>query len=134
MVVTLPKNAVEYAIQLAKEVNAEVEIIYVVRYAIGAVDAGVLPIDIEVHEKELSIGLIEKIKEKHPNIKINDFETIGYPTEEINKAIQKWDADILIIGHHTHNFIERILISSVENKLLKHLHLPLLIIPENYKC
>jgi len=125
-------NAVEYAIQLAKEVNAEIEIIYVVRYAIGNIDAGVLPIEIEAHEKENAIKLINNIKKEYPEINIQDFETIGYPTEEINKLTQKWEADLLVLGHHTHHFLDYLLLGSVENKLLKHLKIPLLIIPE--KC
>ena len=124
------KHAVEYALKLAKEVKAEIEIIYVVRYAIGAVDAGVLPIDIEAHEKENAVNIINKIKVAHPNVKINDFETIGYPTEEINKIIKNWEADLLVIGHHTHSFIDKILMGSVENTLLHHIHIPVLVIPK----
>jgi len=124
------KNAVEYAVRLAKEVNAQIEIIYVIKYAIGAIDAGILPIDIEAHEKENALKLIDEIKKEHPDISIKDFEPIGQPTEEIIKTIKNWEADLLVIGHHTHSFIDKILMGSVENTILHHIHIPVLVIPK----
>jgi nucleotide-binding universal stress UspA family protein len=124
-------HAANYAIKFAREIDAQIEIVYVIRYAIGNIDAGVLPIEIEEHEKENAIELINNIKKEYPEINIQDFETIGYPAEEINKLIQKWEADLLVLGHHTHHFLDYLLLGSVENKLLKHLRIPLLIIPED---
>ncbi len=124
-------HAANYAIQLAKEVHAKLEIAYIIKYAIGNIDTGILPIDAEEHEKENAIKLINKIKTIHPEIKIQEFETIGIPTEEINKIIQSWDADLFVIGHHTHSFLDKILLPSVEDNLLQHLQIPLLIIPNN---
>ena len=126
-------NAVEYAIALAKETNAELEIVHIVKYAMGNIDAGILPSDIEKLEKERAKVFIDTIKEEHEDIKIEDFETVGRPAEEIKKEINKWEADLLVIGHHTHSFLERIILSSVEKNLLKHLKCPVLIIPGNYR-
>ena len=126
-------NAANYAIELAKQIEAQLEIIYVVRYSPGKIDAGIFPADLQAQEKERAIKLIDKIKQEHPDVRIQDFETLGRPTEEINKAIQNWDADLLIIGHHAHRFFKHLLKNSIEKKLLKHLKVPLLIMPENYK-
>ncbi len=126
-------NATDYAIELAKKTKSELEIVYIVRYAMGNIDAGVLPMEIEKKEKEKSIQLINRIKEEHGDVKIKDFETIGRPAKEINKEIKKWEADLLIVGHHTHTFFEKLFKNSVENNLLKNLKIPLLIIPQNYK-
>jgi len=125
-------NAADYAIQLAEQFYAQLEIIYVVRYSPGNIPAGIFPADVQAQEKERAIELIDKIKSEHPEVKIQDFETLGRPADEINKTIQKWDADMLVIGHHAHYFFKHVLKSSIEKKLLKHLKIPLLIIPENY--
>lgn len=127
-------NAVNYAIELAKEMQAELEIIYVIRFSIGNVEKGILPVRIEEYEKERAIELVEKIKKQHPDIKISDIEPIGRPFEEINKAIDHWKPDLFIIGHHTSHFLEHLFIGSIEKKLLSNLKIPLLIVPENYKC
>lgn len=63
-------NAINYALKLAKEVKAQLEIIYVIRYSMGNIDAGVLPSKIEEYEKERAVKLVEKIKKEHPDIKI----------------------------------------------------------------
>jgi len=126
-------NATDYAIELAKKTKSKLEIVYIVRYAIGNIDAGVLPMEIEKKEKEKSIQLINKIKEEYRDMKILDFETVGRPAKEIKKEIKKWEADLLIIAHHTYSFFEKLFNNSVEKNLLKNLKIPLLIIPENYK-
>ena len=126
-------NAANYAIQIAEKFDAQLEIVYVIRYSPGKIDAGIFPADLQAQEKEKAIELIDKIKSEHPKAKIDDFETLGRPAEEIDKTIQKWDGDLLVIGHHAHYFFKHLLKSSIEKKLLKHLKIPVLIIPENYK-
>lgn len=127
-------NAANYAIKLAKEIQAKLEIIYVIRFSTGNIDPGVLRVKIEEYEKERALKLVGKIKNQHPEIKISDIEPIGYPITEINKAIENWKPDLLIIGHHTHHFLEHLYMGSIEKKLLYKLKIPLLIIPENYNC
>jgi nucleotide-binding universal stress UspA family protein len=127
-------NAANCAIKLAKQVNATLEIIYVVRYSIGNIAAGVMPFEIEENEKEKAIKLIDKIKKNHPEVKITDFETIGLPIQEILKITKNWEAELLIIGHHTHTFIEKLFLNSVEYNLLDKLPIPVMIIPKNYNC
>ena len=127
-------NAANYAIKLAKEMQAEIEIIYVIRFSLINVDAGVLPIKIEDYEKQRAMELAEKIKKNHPGIKIKDIETVGLPIDEITATIDRWKPDLFILGHHSHYFLEHLFIGSLEKKLLNNLKTPLLIIPENYNC
>ena len=127
-------NAANYGIKLAKEMQAEIEIIYIIRFSLGNRYPGVLPIKIEEYEKQRAVELAEKIKKNHPDIKINDIETIGLPIDEITATIDSWKPDLFIIGHHSHYFLEHLYIGSLEKKLLNNLKIPLLIIPENYNC
>ena len=123
-------NAAEKGFELAKEMSAKVELIYVIPYAIGNIDGGVLPYELEKLEKERAEKLVNSIKAKHKDISILDVEPIGEPSEEIHKAIDTFKPDLFIIGHHTHNFLESIFIESIEKKLLHNLKIPLLIIPD----
>jgi len=127
-------NAANCAIKLAKQVNAKLEIVYVVRYSIGNIAGGIMPFEIEVNEKEKAIELIKKIKLNNPEIKITDFETIGLPIQKIVKMTEDWDAELLIIGHHTHNFIEKLFTASIEYNILDNIHIPIMIIPKRYNC
>jgi len=125
-------NAVNCSIKLAKQLNASIEIVYVVRYSIGNIAAGIMPYEIEENEKEKAIELIRKIEINNPSVKITDFETVGLPIHKIIKMTDDWDADLIVIGHHTHNFIEKLFITSVESNLLNNLKIPMLIIPKKY--
>ncbi len=125
-------NAAEYAIKLSKKLDAKLEVIYVVVYSIGNIDAGITSIEIEQQEKEKALKLMNKIKKENPEIRFEDLEIIGRPTKEIGIEILRWHADLLIIGHHTHSFFNKLLNDSIEKKLIKHLKIPILIIPENY--
>lgn len=127
-------NAANYAISLAKEIRAELEIIYVIRFSTGNIDAGILPVKIEEYEKERAVKLVKKLKNEHPYLKISDMEPIGLPIKKINQAINQEKPDLFIIGHHAHHFLEHLFRGSVEKKLLENLKIPLLIIPENYVC
>jgi len=124
-------NAANYAIKLAKQIDAQLEIVYIIKFARGNIDAGIFPTDVEEYEKERAKQLIKKIKENHTDIIIHDFEIVGKPSKEINKVIKELDIDLLIIGHHAYKSIKKILNRSVEKNLLKHLKIPLLIIPKN---
>jgi len=125
-------NAANYAINLAKELKAKLELIYIIRYAMGNIDGGVFPYEIEKMEKENASKLIKNIKNSHKEITIKDIELVGEPVEEINKVIDMWHPDLFIIGHHTHYFLENLFKGSVEKKLLRNLKVPLLVLPENF--
>ncbi len=89
-------NATKYGIELAKKINAQVGLIEVTNYSIGAVEAGVMPIDLENAGVLQSKAHIEQIKKVYPNLHIEEFEPIGIPDKELNETIKLWDADILV--------------------------------------
>lgn len=125
-------HALEYSINLAKETNAKLEVIYIVPYAIGNIDAGILPSELEKKELNTAKSLLEIIQKQHKEVEMSSVVSIGKPIKEIQTIISKWNADLFVIGHHTHSVIHKILNGSVESDILKHLKCPLLIIPQNY--
>jgi len=126
-------NATNYAIELAKNVGAKIEIISIIKYSLGNIDAGILPQDIEKENEKQAIKSINKIKNEHKDVLISNFETVGIPEKEIIKQVKIWKVDLLILGHHTHSIIEKLFIKSVEKKLINHIECPILIVPKNYK-
>ena len=123
-------HATNYAIEFANLLNAEIEVVSIIKYAMGNIDAGILPTEVEKANEIRALKIIKKIKNSHPNAIIKDFVIVGIPEREISKIIKEWKADLLVIGHHTHTFIERLLVKSVEKKLINHLECPILIIPK----
>jgi len=126
-------NATNYAIELAKNVGAKIEIISIIKYSLGNIDAGILRQDIEKENEKQVIKSINKIKNEHKDVLISNFETVGILEKEIIKQVKIWKVDLLILGHHTHSIIEKLFIKSVEKKLINHIECPILIVPKNYK-
>jgi nucleotide-binding universal stress UspA family protein len=53
----------------------------------------------------------------------------GPAAETIAEAARAWQADVLVVGTHGRNFIERLLLGSVTNQLLSDLPMSLLVVP-----
>jgi len=98
-------NATNYAIELAKNVGAKIEIISIIKYSLGNIDAGILRQDIEKENEKQVIKSINKIKNEHKDVLISNFETVGILEKEIIKQVKIWKVDLLILGHHTHSEI-----------------------------
>lgn len=126
-------NAAKYGIALAQRVNAQIGIIEVTNYSVGAVEAGIMPADFEKAGVLHSKAHINQIKKAYPNLHIDEFEPIGIPDKELNTAIKLWGADLLVIGHQVHDLLHSLLLRSVEKELLKHIIIPVLIVPEHYE-
>lgn len=126
-------NATKYGIELAQKLNAQIGLIEVTNYSVGNVEAGVMPADFDKAGVLRSKAHIEEIKKTYPNLSIEEFEPIGVPDKELNQTIKLWDANILVIGHQAHDLLHRLFSRSVEKELLKHITIPLLVVPENYK-
>lgn len=123
-------HATHYAIELSRVLKAQIEMVSITKYSLGNIDAGVLPQEIEKANELRTKKLIDKIKKEHSNVTIVDLEIVGIPEKEIIKEIKRWKADLLILGHHSHTFIEKLFVKSIEKKLINHIKCPILIIPE----
>jgi nucleotide-binding universal stress UspA family protein len=53
----------------------------------------------------------------------------GPAAETIAEAARDWQADVLVVGSHGRNFIERLLLGSVADQLLNDLPMSLLVVP-----
>ncbi|WP_452598323.1 universal stress protein [Pontimicrobium sp. MEBiC01747] len=123
-------NAANYGIKFAKKIKAQVGVIYVTNYSIGNIEAGVLPNVVEQQLQQRHDILMDEINITHPAIEIHEFDPIGRPEKEIENIISLWKPNLLIIGHHTHGFLETLFGHHTEKRLIHHLKIPLLLVPE----
>jgi len=125
-------NAAKYGLDLARQLKLDIGIAEITKYAMGNIDAGIMPFDAEKANQQRAKTYIDEIKQQYPDMSIQEFVPIGKPDIEIQKIIKLWGADMLIIGHHTHSALYKLFSKSVEAKLLAHIEIPILIVPENY--
>jgi len=127
---TSAMNAADYGIRLATNLNAKIGIICVTKLSTGNIDAGITTAQIESTMQKHSDLLLDEINITHPEVEFEEFDPIGNPETEIENVITLWKPNLLVIGHHDHSFLNKIFGSHIEKKLLKHLNIPMLVVPE----
>lgn len=65
--------------------------------------------------------------------KITTLVLEGDTAEAILECIKDWNADLLVIGSHSHHGLDRLFGTDVAHHILKHSAIPLLIIPTDEK-
>jgi nucleotide-binding universal stress UspA family protein len=53
----------------------------------------------------------------------------GDAADEILKYSEEWKADVIVLGTHSHNFLEKLLLGDVASRVLKHTKIPVFMVP-----
>ncbi len=120
---------VEYAVNMAGKLSAVIHFVHVVHFYAGDGMSGLSYVQ-EIEERNLT-----NAKNKMSNI-INDSREkcagctgdvlIGDPVDEIVEFAREKEADLLIISTHGAKGLEKILLGSVAERVLKRAHCPVL--------
>lgn len=126
--------------KLAKALKAEVILVHVISdaayYAIdyspimgykGAYTKGTVAVAREI-KKEAAEFLNAAVKHLGDD-KIETAILEGETAEAIIEHAEKWKADLIVMGSHTHKGIERLFVPDVAAYVLKHSKIPLLTVP-----
>ena len=124
-------HAAEVAIDLSKSLGSEVAFISVVDPDVTCVgaDAGV-PIDrmAAMQEQETKRLLLAFQERAASNPVALIFVDVGRPATKIVEGARNWRADLIVIGSHGRGGVERILLGSVAESVLRHAPCPVLVI------
>jgi nucleotide-binding universal stress UspA family protein len=138
-------RALEFAASLAKKVSGEIFLIHI----IDDQDQDTISTSGEIHsvvsgytaEIPHMIGLlketkviIEEIKKREylNGIPVQDNIELGVPGIMINKAAEKYEADIIIMGTHGAKGLKEFFIGSNAEKVIQHADRPVLAIKEKF--
>jgi len=120
---------VEYAVYMAGKLSAEIRFVHVVHFYAGDAMVGF------AYAQECEDKLLDNAKSKMANLLADtkaavkgctgDVE-IGDPVEKIVDFAEKSAADLLIISTHGAKGLEKILLGSVAERVLKRAHCPVL--------
>ena len=141
------RHALSYAASIANRFGAGVTIIHVIEDTSPYQDSLVISILGEERWQQLraenEAKVIAMIKERVTNfcdevskempacpfITDNVIVKIGHPVEEILKAAEAIDADLLVLGARGHGIIADALLGSVSRRVLRRSKRPVLVIP-----
>lgn len=118
-------NAVDYAIALAEQFGAAVTLLTVVdeRRFENAEAAG--------HEQDAATALVTDAAERvrQAEVAVETTVRVGQPAEEIVAAADEIQADIVVMGTHGRSGVERLLIGSVADGVIRRSEIPVLAVP-----
>ncbi len=127
------KNALKYAVPMARQFGASLHLIYVVEPTIYPADLGfgqvVLPgVEEELRQKgakELQV-LIER--EIGNRVRATSSVRTGNPHHEILNEAEDLDIDLIIVATHGHTGVEHMIFGSTADRLVRHARCPVLTI------
>jgi universal stress protein A len=127
------KNALRYAVLLARRFDASIHLVYVVEPTIYPADLGfgqvVLPgVEDELREKggtELQ-SLVRK--EIGGNVKSSWAVRTGNPHQEILREAEERGVDLIVVATHGHSGVEHMLFGSTADRVVRHAKCPVLTI------
>jgi len=125
-------KAVKYGYTLAAELGAKVALLGVVDEALteGNVDAGIFPDEAARQLKEkLELFLHQLARDYANGVDTEMFTPEGEITQTILQTAREWDAHLIVVGTHGRTGLNRLLMGSVAEDILRHSTIPVFIVP-----
>lgn len=124
------KAVAEYAVLLAKKLDASVLVVYTAPSLSQYVGFHVPPNTIENFVGEIVTGaeksMEDFVAENFSEVKAASQVRVGYAAEEILNRAHEENVDIIVMGTHGRKGIDRILFGSVAEKVVKNADMPVL--------
>jgi nucleotide-binding universal stress UspA family protein len=124
-------KAFEYAIQLARVINAKVFVVHVVQNPAVTADALVSVSELKTSFKKQGRELLtslSSIAEAKFGTKVETILEEGDPQKAILDTAKKSDANMIVIGSRGLSQIKELLLGSVSHSITKHANIPVLIV------
>jgi nucleotide-binding universal stress UspA family protein len=123
-------HAADVGFELARSLGAETALVYVVDPSVvvapeGGYPAGELIALAEQDGQRLLAGFSQRASVQPPPL---EFIQVGKPATEIVKAAQEWPADLIVIGSHGRGGVQRLLLGSVAEGVMRHAKCPVLVV------
>jgi nucleotide-binding universal stress UspA family protein len=131
-------KAVDTAVGFARAFGATVELVHVAVEAAYVmpppVDVAVVPIDMSKLLDEANRSLAaEEDRVRSAGVACSSTTLVGRPDLEIVAHADKTGADIIVMGTHGRTGLGHVLLGSVAERVVKHVHCPVLVVPWRQK-
>jgi len=125
----LAVHAANVGMELARSLKAELAFVHVIGEPseIGA-DGGVSEEEAIRTAKDDGKDLIAAIRQRAPEQAALEFMPIGRPSIEIVKAAKEWPANLIVIGSHGRGGIQRVVLGSVAESVMRNAPCPVMVV------
>jgi nucleotide-binding universal stress UspA family protein len=134
--------AASYGFDIAKTFNAKVGLVHIVEPSVTPVtttdtimgmpmqDLGVNQMEIIDIQNQQSENIIERtIKNYAGNLQVTHFNEFGSTADGILNCSKEFKADLIVIGTHSRTGIDRLLMGSVAETVVRNSEIPVLVVP-----
>jgi nucleotide-binding universal stress UspA family protein len=124
-------RAADVGFELARSLGAEVAIIHVVDPAVDAyAPEGGMPVSqlVTLAQQDGRRLLAAFAQRAALQPALHEFIHVGKTATEIVKAAKDWPADLIVIGSHGRGGIDRLLLGSVAEAVMRHAVCPVLVV------
>jgi len=121
-------------LELAKEFNAKVGVVHVVNIptSVGSIDAGILPEEAMTFSRRAGENLLKNLIDSHgKGLEIEKFLPIGSPVDEVTDVVEKFNADLLIVGTHARSGLSKFFLGSVEEQIVNQVSCEVLVVKDD---
>lgn len=122
------------SIEIAQKFNSKIWLIHtiaphpeVVGYDIGFQYMNDISVSDHKQEHQLMQEYLNNLRAK--NIECEGLVVQGVSAHLIVEESKKLNIDLIVVGHHKHNFFYKTFIEDSENQILNHVRIPVLMIP-----
>lgn len=129
---THAENAAQYGFELAKLLGAEVALAHVIEpIVLPDNEIGMTyPMDMIDAQNEASKQVIDQtIANYAGDQQVTRFLEVGRPADMIIDFAEQFQADLIVIGTHSRTGLDRFLMGSVAEHIMRHSTVPVMVIP-----
>jgi len=138
------EHAAEYGFDIARKFNAAVGLVNIVEPAVmsqlstgtdpilGTLNQGVGIEEVELLDiqKSHSENIVDRtIKKFAGDLKVSHFTEYGSTADGIISCAKEFKADLIVVGTHSRTGIDRLLMGSVAEHVVRHAEVPVLVVP-----
>ena len=134
--------AASYGFDLAKTFNAHVGLVHSVEPMVTPVttndtitglpfqDSGVNEVELLNIQEDMSENIVNRtIKKYAGDLQVTHFSEYGSTADGILHCSKEFKADLIVIGTHSRTGIDRLLMGSVAESVVRSSHVPVLVVP-----
>lgn len=135
------ENAAQYGFDIAHKFKAKIGLVHIVEPIVmpynnpadplsGAADIGMADVELLDIQNNNSKHIIDHIIKKYGgDLEITHFSEFGDTADGIVKCSQDFGADMIVVGTHSRTGLDRLLMGSVAEHVVRHATVPVLVVP-----
>ncbi|WP_214072199.1 universal stress protein [Mucilaginibacter sp. dw_454] len=137
-------NAAQYGFDIAHKFKARVGLVHIVEPVVmpynnattdpmlGTADLGMADVEIMNIQNNASKTMVDDFVKKYGgDLEVTHFNEFGDTAEGIINCGNEFGADLIVIGTHSRSGLDRLLMGSVAEHVVRHATVPVLVVPFN---